>query len=383
MRKHIYLIFALLVTCGNSSEESTTTTVQETTTTTVQESTTTTTNTTTTTTTTTTIPIKNLITNFSLENTIGGYIAATATYDLKWDSFNIETINEQKEVCSYTLNENPFDYSRLLFSPDKLCPSGIYTISKIQITYQNDVFEFTADSNQSTTKNTIICCNFEDVFNWKVEIFNSKSLNCPNGTYKIYDDVYCKKTFPKIKYLNLSENENNEIVLSYEFEYEENNYIDKDSRLTIKIGSNNSDIRYFITVENDSTESYALFSGNIFKDTIKFSKDDLSLELNKKYNLSVREIYFSERDRSMYINGCGISLDYSKSQLLIDNKSYYIFSSSYMTSRAMPHPKCNYDNYDLLLTSSNMLIDGRELKPSVYIYFNDELNFFNEIEVYK
>ena len=377
MKKFLIIFVLTIIGCGGtddtSIQDTTTTTVEDTTTTTVED------------TTTTTLKKSFLIEEFSFKTNSRddpfpvGYLYAQVKSDILWDSFNIETLNENGNKCSYYLNDKQVDYSRLLFIPELGCEPGVYTVSKIEINYKDKQFSFNSENNQLEEIGNLICCNFEEAFNWRVEIGREINDNCKYG-YISYRDV-CIVSFPLIKYINLSEDRNNNIVIEYEFEPNESiseNNLTLGLMFMFQSGNDRGDISIFI--ENTSEYGAGTIEGNPWKDSIVASKDPANtsenvagtnnIKLNTKYRLVEIAIIFYEG----YVNDMlcvGVINLHDSFELDYPNRGYRISGRDEL---------CSFDRYETVAYTEKLkgALPFGEFDPNEWdetYYFETDLIF--------
>ena len=368
MKKALVIFLLIIVACGGTSEETvvediTTTTAQDITTTTVQD-----------TTTTTAYKKPRLINSFDLVNIqetrySRGYIAALVNTDVLWEDFIIETINKESEICLYSLNEVQVDYSRLLFIPEIGCKPGIYQISRILINYEGSEFIFESTSNDVQEYENIFCCNFQNVFNWKVEIKRNISNNCDIG---LTPNEYCIRVAPEIINLNIYE-EGNNVVIDYELNNKKSNGFDLDTELIFSAGfiddKGESKASFTFSISpNPSDTSPETLKGNIWKNVIYLSRDSKQFEdfkVNRRYALQKVSFLFTGRDfRDVY---CATTFELTE-KLIVGSKTAIL-----LTDPGTFSDYCDYSNYETVLvtevTSSNVFVEGYYI-PS-YFYISD------------
>jgi len=374
MRKNIFLILALIITCGGaentSIQDTTTTTVQDTTTTTVQDTTTTTVQDTTT----TTAQKLFLIEEFSFKTDRRndsypvGYLFAEVKSDILWDFFRIETLDENGNICPYYLNDKQVDYSRLLFIPELGCEPGIYTVSKIEIGYKDKQFTFNSENNQLEETDNLICCNFEEVFNWRVEVGREINDKCKFGYISNIDK--CISSFPIINYINLSEDENNNMVIEYEFEIDETITKDKTILFFIFDFQSSSGSQSIGLLLSDYYSDPNVIKANPFKDSIVLLKNSdylKDLKLNVNYELFEITIIFYKDNTDIRNMLCtGVVRLYDSFQLENQNKGYSLGGRDDL---------CSFDKYETIAytekTKASLQLGGFEPNEWTATYYFD------------
>ena len=358
MRKNIFLILALIITCGGAENTS----IQDTTTTTVQD------------TTTTTAQKLFLIEEFSFKTDRRndsypvGYLFAEVKSDILWDFFRIETLDENGNICPYYLNDKQVDYSRLLFIPELGCEPGIYTVSKIEIGYKDKQFTFNSENNQLEETDNLICCNFEEVFNWRVEVGREINDKCKFGYISNIDK--CISSFPIINYINLSEDENNNMVIEYEFEIDETITKDKTILFFIFDFQSSSGSQSIGLLLSDYYSDPNVIKANPFKDSIVLLKNSdylKDLKLNVNYELFEITIIFYKDNTDIRNMLCtGVVRLYDSFQLENQNKGYSLGGRDDL---------CSFDKYETIAytekTKASLQLGGFEPNEWTATYYFD------------
>lgn len=388
--KKSFILLCLIVFCGGSEQNTdkiiTTSTLEETTTTTVKETTTTVQETTT-----TTIKKIYLIKSFNLKNvtqdstkfTELGYLFAEVESDVIWDDFLIETTNQEGAVCEYRLNKKQIDNSRLLFIPELGCIPGIYTVSNILISYNGTDYNFDSNNNEISENNNVVCCNFVDVFNWKVEIKRAVSNKCKYGL--VTDTGKCIVSAPLIKRLNLTEEGASDILIDYEFEFVEGDGFDKNNTsllLQFDFKSQSNDFGQIGMYVINAPKSENTIQGNPWKDVILISKESEFVS-----NFNFNETYYLNQISIVFLSGnpitdgfnlvCVMNFDLSARFDLKDNYRGVPFIGN--------EAICSYDKYETVAytNKTKLALPISPFEPTQFVsshYFETNLQFDFEFQ---